>query len=63
MGFEPVPRKRVIHPHLRMTTLDEYMEGYEMKRRVVSVEALKAAYDLRTLENQVGVKVRHEEGE
>jgi len=46
-----------------MTTLDEFIEGYEMKRRVMSVEALKAAYDLRTLENQVGVKIRRKEGE
>jgi hypothetical protein len=41
-----------------MTTLDMFVDGWEPKRRTVSVDALKDAYDRRTLEDQVGVKVR-----
>ena len=40
-----------------MTTLDMFVEGYELRRRTVSVEALKEAYDKRTLEDQIGVKI------
>ena len=51
-------KKRVMDPHFRMTTLDMFVDGWEPKRRTVSVDALKDAYDKRTLEDQVGVKVR-----
>jgi hypothetical protein len=43
-----------------MTTLDMFSEGWKPRRKEISVEALSEAYDRRTLEDQVGIKVGEE---